>query len=271
MSSRKLALSLLTACLLGTPLPTFAEETTQVTENIQNREEPNTDWSSILSRYVHANPDGVNRFDYGALRANLDDVELLNGYIETLAGSKLSALPRDEKFAAYANLYNALTIRLVVENYPIDSITKIRPSLFAVGPWKKDLVTVEGKDLSLDDIEHDILRKEFDDPRVHYAINCASMGCPNLQPEAWTADTLDAGLEAAARDYINHPRGVTIRSDGRLQISTIYRWFKEDFGGNEEGVIAHLLKFADDGLTMKIKANPDIADHKYDWSLNDTE
>lgn len=226
-------------------------------------------WTDLLSRYVRPNEDGVNRFDYALLKATTDDRKTLDTYIDDLTSLNISQLDAPQKFTVLANLYNALTVRIVLENYPIDSITKIRPGLFSIGPWKKDLVQLDGKDTSLDDIEHGMLRKQFDDPRVHYAVNCASYGCPNLQTKAWTPETLNADLDAAARAYINHPRGVSIRKDGRLEVSKIYAWFKEDFGGNEKGVIDHLLKYADDSLAQRIKTNPDIAEYAYDWSLND--
>ena len=90
--------------------------------------------------------------------------------------------------------------------------------------------------MSLDDIEHGTMRATFRDPRVHYAVNCASIGCPNLWPRAWQATTLEAELNAAASAYINHPRGVTVLPDGRLRVFSIYYWFRENFGGNDGGI-----------------------------------
>ena len=226
-------------------------------------------WSQLLARYVQPGEDGVNRFDYGGLKASKADAETLRAYISTLEETDVQTLSRDAQFAYWANLYNALTIQLIIDNYPVKSIMRIRPTLISIGPWKKDITSVGGRDLSLDDIEHEILRKQWSDPRVHYAVNCASYGCPNLQTKAWVAETLSDDLHAAARDFVNHPRGVTIRRDGRLQVSTIYKWFREDFGDSEAGVIAHLLQYADPDLTEKISANPDIRDHEYDWDLND--
>ncbi len=226
-------------------------------------------WSAILSEFVVESDDGVNRVDYERLQGDTAARTSLNAYIETLAAQPVSALPDDAQFAVWANLYNALTVRVIIENYPVDSIRDISSGLFSRGPWKQDVITVEGATLSLDNIEHDILRVRFDDPRVHYAVNCASIGCPNLQTKAWTADSLDEDLNAAARAYINHPRGVSFRRDGRLEVSSIYRWFREDFGGSDAGVIAHLLQFADDDLAERINARPNIAGHDYDWSLND--
>jgi hypothetical protein len=136
------------------------------------------------------------------------------------------------------------------------------------GPWSKPLVTVEGKALSLDNIEHDILRKVWRDPRVHYAVNCASLGCPNLMPAAFTAATLDAMLTQGARDYVNHRRGVNLTGK-TLRVSNIYTWFVEDFGGNERGVLAHVSQYAAPALKAQLAGINSIAGYDYDWSLND--
>jgi len=224
-------------------------------------------WDDILAKYLSEHPDGVNRFDYAALRDAPSDRAVLEDYIDALEAAAPSDMSEDEAFAYWANLYNAVTVRLIVVEAPETSIREIRPRFWSIGPWGVERVTVEGEDLSLDNIEHDIMRPTFKAAMVHYAVNCASIGCPNLKPTAWRAEGLDAELEAAARAYVNHPRGVTVTEDG-LVVSRIYRWFREDFGDSEEGVIEHLLRFADPQLAAQIEANPDIADHKYDWALN---
>ncbi len=224
-------------------------------------------WDTILETYVDVASDGVNRFDYGALKASSGDRAKLDAYLESFETLDFDTLTEDERFAAWSNIYNALTIQHMVGRYPVKSIR----SGYILGPWKKVKTVVDGEEVSLDQIEHEILRVEFDDPRVHYAVNCASYGCPNLQPDAWVAATLDQDLDQAARDFINHPRGVSVRSKGGLQVSSIYKWFREDFGGNESGVIEHLLEYAEEGLAENIRANADIKKHEYDWSLNDSE
>jgi len=224
-------------------------------------------WSALLDAYVRPGSDGLNRFDYGALKANPADRAALTGYIESFAAFDFDALPRDDAFAAWANLYNALTVEHILSRYPVDSI---RDGYF-IGPWKEVTTLAGGQEVSLDAIEHDILRVQWDDPRVHYAVNCASVGCPNLRTEAWNGDTLDADLDAAARAYVNDPRGVTVRDDGQLRVSRIYKWFREDFGGSDAGVIAHLSRHADDELRAVIEAGARIRGHQYDWSLNDVE
>ncbi len=224
-------------------------------------------WSGLLQRYVAESADGVNRFDYGALKASAADRATLDAYIAGYADLDFEGLGRGEAFAAWANLYNALTIQHIIGRYPVRSIR----SGYIVGPWKKVKTVAGGRTVSLDDIEHKILRQQFDDPRVHYAVNCASYGCPNLMTRAWEAATLDADLDAAARAYVNHPRGVSVRERGGLRVSTIYKWFREDFGGSEAGVIDHLRQFAEPELLAAINANPDIKDHDYDWALNDIQ
>ncbi len=253
-----------------TPLAAAAQNTEPpaATDVASPSEKQHSVWNELLGRYVKDGADGVNRFHYSALQGNPEDLAALNAYIDTLSRSAISELPRDEQFAAWANLYNALTVQLIIDNYPVSSIRQIKPNLFSIGPWKKELVEVEGEKLSLDDIEHGIMREKWDDARVHYAVNCASIGCPDIQKTAWEGATLDEDLNAAAIAYVNHPRGVTVRSDGKLQVSRIYKWYDEDFGGSERGIIDHLRKYAAPVLKETLDGKRDIADFEYDWSLN---
>lgn len=222
------------------------------------------DWDRLLKTYVVESDDGVNRFDYAGLKANQTDRENLAIYLEQFEDLDFATLSRDEQFAAWSNIYNALTVQYIIERYPTRSI---KAGSFS-GPWKRVKTIVDGDAISLDAIEHRVLRK-MGDPRVHYAINCASYSCPNLLLSAWVAETLDADLDMAARQYINHPRGVGLRKRGGLQVSEIYKWFEDDFGGSEASVIEHLLVYASDELAADIRANADIKRYHYDWSLND--
>ncbi len=221
------------------------------------------EFSKLLAKYVKASSDGVNRFDYAGLRASTADRAALDGYIAGFAEADLSGTGK-AAYAAWANIYNAVTIRYIIEKYPVKSIRDGH----LVGPWKKIKVRAGGKTVSLDAIEHEILRPTFKDPRVHYAVNCASYGCPNLLTEAWEAGTMDARLDQAAKAFINHPRGTTVTARG-LEVSEIYKWFEEDFGGSKAGVVDHLLKYASPELARQIRADPKIVKYRYDWSLND--
>ena len=157
-------------------------------------------WDRLLAAYVEPGPNGVNRVDYAAWRGDEADRAALERYIQALESQTVSRFPPDAAFAYWANLYNAATVRLILDEAPERSIRQIRPHLFAIGPWGVERVTVEGEDLSLDDIEHQIMRERFEAALVHYAVNCASIGCPNLRRAAWRADGLDAALDDAARE-----------------------------------------------------------------------
>jgi hypothetical protein len=230
-------------------------------------------YDRLLKRYVSASPDGVNRVDYAGWRANAADRTALDGYITELSRLKPSAMARADAFSFWGNLYNAVTLKVILDRYPVASIRDIKsdnwldPKAYT-GPWRQPRVTVEGRRLSLDDIEHDIMRPTFKDPRVHYIVNCASFGCPNLMNRAWRAATLEADLDAAARAFVNHPRGVTALADGALRVSSIYKWFIADFGGNDAGLIAHFRQYAEPALAQRLTGSPRIADDDYDWSLN---
>lgn len=229
-----------------------------------------TVWDRLTRDHVRPGPDGVARLDYGAF----GPVErgALAAYVERLSATPVSRLNRDEQYAYWLNFYNALTVKVVLEHYPVESIRDIdiSPGLFANGPWGAKLVTVEGERLSLDDIEHRILRPIWRDPRIHYGVNCASIGCPDLRAGAYLAADLDAALDAAARAYVNHPRGALVE-DGALTVSSIYRWFEEDFGGTDAGVIAHLRRYASPALARDLAGITRIANDAYDWDLNDVE
>ncbi len=221
------------------------------------------DWTRLLAAYVRPFDDGVTRVDYAALAAHPADRAALDAYIASFAEMDLSARTH-ASFASWANLYNAVTVRHIIERYPVKSIR----DGYLLGPWKRVKVRAGGREVSLDAIEHDILRVQWGTPEVHYALNCASYSCPNLPTHAWEAATLDEDLAKAARDFVNHPRGVTLGQRG-LTVSSIYKWFEKDFGGSERAVIDHFLVHAEAELATQIRANPRIARHTYDWSLND--
>ncbi|HKX09751.1 MAG TPA: DUF547 domain-containing protein [Stellaceae bacterium] len=226
-------------------------------------------WTRLLTRYVVPGPDGVNRVAYG--RVDASDRALLQSYIGALESVAVSRLNRAEQRAYWINLYNALTLRVVLDHYPVTSIRDIHlgPGWFDVGPWQAKLVRVEGEPLSLDDIEHGILRPIWRDPRLHYALNCASLGCPKLQPVAFTAETAERLLEEGARAYVNSPRGARI-DGGHLVVSSIYRWYRSDFGTNDASVMDHLRRYATPALAAGLTRFRAPDDDEYDWRLIDS-
>ncbi|MCF8109509.1 MAG: DUF547 domain-containing protein [Desulfohalobiaceae bacterium] len=226
-------------------------------------------WSGLLKDNITPGPEGINRFDYQGITEK--DRRRLDSYIQALAGTQIGSLSRASQKPFWINLYNALTVQVVLDHYPVESIKDIdiSPGFFASGPWGKKLVRVEDKELSLNDIEHRILRPVWKDPRIHYGVNCASLGCPNLQTEAYTPQNIETLLDKGARAYVNHPRGVDI-DGGDLVVSSIYTWFQEDFGGSDTGVIEHLMHYAEPELKNKLQGFDAIDDDHYDWSLNET-
>lgn len=228
-----------------------------------------TDWDRLIAQYRTVGADGIARFRYGAV--TLEDRALLESYLAALAAVPVSGLSRAEQRPFWINLYNALTVRVVLDHYPVDSIRDIdiSPGLLADGPWGASLITVEGESISLDDIEHRILRPIWGEARVHYVVNCASLGCPDLPPWALTASNAEAMLDAAARSYVNHPRGVAFDADGDLVVSSLFDWYADDFGGSDAAIIVHLGGFAAPALAERLAGTDRIADDDYDWSLND--
>ncbi len=223
-------------------------------------------WDGFLATYVSSHTDGVNRVDYGAVDSA--GKSTLDSYIARMTAVPVRELSRAVQLAYWINLYNALTVKVVLLAYPVESIRDIdiSPGLLSDGPWDKKLVEIGGEAVSLNDIEHRILRPIWRDPRIHYAVNCASISCPNLQKKAFTAKSAERMLDAAARAYINDRRGVR-REDERVVVSSIYAWFTDDFGGDVAGVIAHLKQYANPELILILEAATELED-AYDWTLN---
>jgi len=224
-------------------------------------------FEAILNTHVVAGADGLNRVRYGDLKRQ--SLAGLAAYLAQMEGVRASALPAGAQMAFWINLYNANTLQIVAENYPVASIKDINlgGGFFGRGPWKAKLLRLEGRDLSLDNIEHDILREKFNEPLIHYALNCASVGCPNLQKRAYRAATLEDQLQAGARAYVNHPRGLSVKGD-RLTASKIYRWYAADFGGSA-GLSRHWAAYAAPELKNRLPAVGSVDRYVYDWSLND--
>ena len=230
-------------------------------------------WQDILNDYLRIHDSGVNRFDYGALKAHAGDFAKLASYLASLQSLDPRDYSRAEQKAYWINFYNALTVQVVADAYPVKSIKDISESLLGSlgifgGPWDDVHAKVAGRDLTLNNIEHGILRPIWRDNRIHYAVNCASYGCPNLCPTVFTAENTEELLEAGARAYVNHPRGVEFMDDDFIVISSIYKWYAADFGGTEKSVIEHLVKYADEALATRLRKFAGSVDYEYDWSLN---
>jgi hypothetical protein len=225
-------------------------------------------FGSFLSKYLVEN-DGVNLIRYGAVSER--DKSSLDAYIAHLQTIGISGLSRSEQRPYWINLYNAFTAKLILDHYPVKSIRNIKlGGIFSSGPWDAKLLEIEGEAVSLNDIEHRILRPIWNDNRIHYAVNCASYSCPNLQPMPFTRDNTEELLESGARSYVNHDRGVHFDGN-KLTVSSIYSWYRDDFGGREATVIEHLLVYADGDLSRRLEAYDGSLRDDYNWTLNELE
>lgn len=226
-----------------------------------------TDFDQLLQRYVKPDKNRYNRVDYKAL--GRDGAAVLKSYISELSSINPAGLSRNEGHAFWINLYNAKTLEVIIDHYPVASIRDIKlggGGLFKTGPWSRKIMVVGGVELSLDDVEHEIVRALFKDPMSHYGLNCASYSCPNLAARAYTGGNVDALLAENARDYVNHPRGITV-SDGEITASKIYSWYADDFGG-KGALKAHWKSLATAELAQRIDT-ASVGSFVYDWSLND--
>ncbi len=253
---------------LGIPQSSLVDPVFEIHDPHSRFSVDHSPWDAFLQRYLVTGPSGVNRIKYAQVTAC--DQQRLNCYLQQLQSTDVRALNRDEQLAFWFNLYNAKTASIVLQHYPVRSIRQIKQKFTDfVGPFDDPgVVNVLGKPLSLNDIESGIIRPIWKDPRIHYAVNCASFGCPNLPADAWTAANLDARLNSAAYNFINSGRAVKSGCAG-IRLSKIYKWYQDDFGGDEQSVLAHIRQYAN-GQTSNLLCNcTSVSGYFYDWSLND--
>lgn len=206
-------------------------------------------WDKLLQQYVTT--DG--KVNYDGLKK---DKAKLEAYLKTLeTNAPQDSWSRGEKMAFWINAYNANTVKLIVDNYPVASITKLDGGK----PWDVKRVKIGGKTYSLNNIENDILRPQFKDARIHFAVNCAAQSCPPLLNRAWTASNLESNFEKQARAFINNPKFNKIGAKS-AQVSQVFDWYAADFGN----VVDFLNKYA----TTKIAAGTKVGYVEYDWGLN---
>jgi len=223
-------------------------------------------WGGFLDRYRSVDGAGVARVDYGAVTEA--DRAALDGYIEAMGAVDVPGLAASEQLAFWINLYNAATVDLILEHHPVASIQDIGGGLFGTGPWDREVATVMGRPLTLNQIEHGIIRAVWDEPRIHYAVNCAAVGCPNLGDEPFTGRALEGQLAAAERAFVNDPRGVTLDGD-TLVLSKIFFWFQEDWASDEAGLLDAIRPVATGAAAEALAGRRSVGHYDYDWALND--
>lgn len=258
---------LITGYILLSGAPKAEADSFWDTSDESNKATINHDeWQYILDEYlISDDPSGINLVDYEGIQEN--DQESLAAYIEHLTGIDPRNYNRAEQQAFWINLYNALTVQLIVEHYPVESITKLGESALSFGPWDDNITKIADKALSLNNIEHSILRPLWKDYRIHFAVNCASIGCPNIQSRAFTASNTDDLLDIGAEEYLAHPRGLSFNGE-TLVLSSIFDWYGEDFGTNTSEILSTLSIYANDSLAEDIKNYSGNINYEYDWNLN---
>lgn len=224
-------------------------------------------YGRLLERHTRLVPDIVGtQVDYASLQGSPDWKRLAS----QVRAAQPSRLTRNEQLAFWLNAYNILTIDLILQHYPVDGIKQIGSFFSPV--WDVEVATIEGRALSLGQIEHDILRK-MAEPRIHGAIVCASVSCPPLARTPFRSDHLDEDLSAAMRMWLaNRQKGISIDRPARvIRLSRIFDWFEEDFDGHG-GVLETIAKYVDVDTAQWIATqgrNASIRYFPYDWSLND--
>ena len=256
---------ILTTCFLLVSSPILAAPKAKTIEHWDTSNEQSTTtvnhstWQKILRRYVIKHPSGINRVDYQTLQ--VEGLKELGSYLEYLGSRKPTSLNKAEQKAYWLNLYNAGLVFIVASNYPLDTVRDIKP-------WKIKFITIEDNLLTLDNIEHGILRPIYMDNRVHYGFACASIGCPSLSRTAFTGTNVDAQLRQLGMDFINHERGAKLEGS-TLFLSRIFKWYLDDFGGSEEALIEYIKYFAKPDLKRKLdQGYKKIEFYKHDWNLN---
>lgn len=211
----------------------------------------------------HVNEKGL--VDYKGFKA---DENAFNQYLDLLSKNPPAASwSKQDQMAYWINAYNAYTIRLILDHYPVKSIKDIGSKIkipFVTTPWAAKFFSIGGQKMSLDNIEHGTLRKKYDDPRIHFALVCASISCPRLRNEAYTGDKLDWQLDDQGSDFLNNPAKNKISPD-KAQLSKYFDWYKGDWNDNHQSVVNWVNRYS----KTKIDEKTSILYLDYNWNLNE--
>lgn len=227
-------------------------------------------WAAVLKEYVQFRGN-ESKVDYGRLRAKPEQLSEYLATVEGVTPSSFDKFSRQEKLSFLINAYNALTVKLIIDNYPVKSIKDIG-GLFS-SPWKKQFFKLLGKQRTLDEIEHELIRPKFEEPRIHFALVCASIGCPPLQKEPFLADRLEKQLENSAVNFLrdSSKNRVDIKQ-GKLELSSIFKWYGSDFvkifGSVEAFIATRITESREVQESIRLK-KVEVSYLPYDWGLND--
>lgn len=221
-------------------------------------------WDALLKSYVSSQNGGkTTSVNYGELAKSVAALDAVLKELSAVSLAEYNGWNKDQKIAFLVNSYNAFTWKLILDHYPVKSIKKIGGW---GSPWKIEFFTLLGKKRHLDWVEHGKLRKEFKEPRVHFALNCASFSCPPLRQEAYTAKKLNGQFEEQVKAFLSNTKETSFNiKDKTIRVSKIFDWFEEDFGGSEEAVIDWLKGYLPGIRNMN---DLELEYGKYNWNLN---
>ena len=270
MTTRRQTLALFLAIGLAAALPGLVQAQSAFDHN-------HSAWNALLKKHVKWLPDGKqSRVNYKGFVADRAALKEVLGAMSAVPKATFDGWSKPQQMAFLINAYNAFTVELILSKYPdLKSIKDL--GSFVQSAWKKKFFTLLGEERHLDWIEHEQLRPNYAEPRIHAAVNCASIGCPALRDEAFTAAQLDGQLEDGFRRFLGDPTRNRVKG-GKLEVSSIFNWFKEDFNSGYRGfnqvedVFAtyaeQLSSQADEQTALRAKRLP-VSYLDYDWSLND--
>ena len=227
-------------------------------------------WTSTLKNHLTF-IGNTSKFDYVKLNKNSNDLKTYLKSLESIPPKVFQTFTESQKLAFYINAYNAFTIQLIIENYPVKSIKDIG-SIFS-SPWKKKFINLLNEKISLDQLEHERIRNNFKEPRIHFALVCASKGCPALLNEAYVDSKLNQQLEYSTKLFLTDTtRNRFNQEKNKLEISPIFKWYKEDFNKDSQNVKEFVAnRISSDPIIQDLIRNDKtkIIFTEYDWSLNE--
>lgn len=228
-----------------------------------------TSWTEILQRFV-TNDDALSHVNYLALKDEPAALERYLHSVSSVSQEQFDEWTATQQLAFLINAYNAFTVKLIVDNYPVNSIKDLGG--WFSSPFKHRFIRLLDDERHLDDIEHGMIRKDFEEPRIHFALNCASRGCPSLRTEAYVATRLDQQLESNTRMFLRDNRRNRYLSErSTLELSPLLKWYREDFAKNNSSLLEFVAsRISDDpSISEAIRAEGvSVRFLKYDWSLN---
>lgn len=215
--------------------------------------------NAVLAARVHE-----GRVDYAGLKKDSAGLDAWLAAAAKVDETAFKGRPREERLAFLINLYNAATVRLILDHYPIESIRKIGPVWDPNKAWKLPVVKVFGRSVTLNQVEHEMIRPVYREPRAHFALVCAAKGCPPLRSEAYDAARLDAQLDDQARVFLSQRAKNDASAAGETAyLSPIFKWYMDDFGGSRKSVLRFVKKW------LAVEDAWTVAWTEYDWSLNE--